>query len=78
MRELLPPEKKDESEKTFIMPWDLAAQDEFNKIPENAQPVVAEFIEEIGRNKGSQLMTHELFIDIVDQYAPPEFRERFG
>jgi flavin reductase (DIM6/NTAB) family NADH-FMN oxidoreductase RutF len=78
MRELLPPEKRGEYEKVFTMQWDSAAQDEFYKIPENVQAVVVEFIEEIARNKGAQSMTHELFIDIVDQYAPPEFRERFG
>jgi flavin reductase (DIM6/NTAB) family NADH-FMN oxidoreductase RutF len=78
MRELLPPEKKSDSETVFSMLWDGAAQAEFNKIPENVRPVVAEFIEEIARGKGAAYMTRELFMDIVDQYAPPEFRERFG
>jgi hypothetical protein len=42
------------------------------------QNVVAEFIEEIARGKGATRMSRDLFLEIVDQYAPPEFRERFG
>lgn len=78
MRELLPPDKQDLHEMVFTMPWDVAAKDAFSAIPETVQSVVAEFIEEIARGKGAARMTHELLIEIVDQYAPPEFRERFS
>jgi len=78
MRELLPPDKKGRSAQVFSMPWDADAREAFAAIPESVQNTVAEFIEEIARGKGATHMTHELFMEIVDQYAPPEFRERFG
>jgi hypothetical protein len=77
MRELMPPDKKAKQELVFRMPWDDAAREAFATIPEQVQSVVAEFIEEIALGKNATRMTHELLIEIVDQYAPPEFRERF-
>lgn len=78
MRELLPPDKKAQQKLVFHMPWDPAAKEAFSQIPEQVQSVVAEFIEEIAQGKGATTMTLALFMEIVDQYAPPEFRERFG
>jgi flavin reductase (DIM6/NTAB) family NADH-FMN oxidoreductase RutF len=78
MRELLLPDKNDQHVQVFTMPWDAGAQEAFAAIPERVRDVVAEFIEEIARGKGASRMTRELFMEIVDQYAPPEFRERFG
>jgi flavin reductase (DIM6/NTAB) family NADH-FMN oxidoreductase RutF len=79
MHELSPPPKEDTVEEKIKtgMPWDEEALKALMDVPSAIREMVVEMSEDIVKQEGSDRMTYERYMKIIEEYAPKDVQERF-
>jgi hypothetical protein len=59
------------------MPWDEEALKALLDVPSAIREMVVEMSEDIVKQEGSDRMTYERYMKIVEEYAPKDVQDRF-
>ena len=71
-----PPKEGEETIKTKLH-WEDDALKLLTEIPSFVQQMVAEMVEDLVTKEGSDIVTHERFVQLMKEYAPSDVLERF-
>jgi hypothetical protein len=71
-----PPKEGEETIKTKLQ-WENDALQLLTEIPSFVQQMVAEMVEDLVTKEGSDIVTHERFVQLMKEYAPSDVLERF-
>jgi flavin reductase (DIM6/NTAB) family NADH-FMN oxidoreductase RutF len=77
MIEHQPPPKEGEEAITLKLEWEEEALRMLSEIPSFVQQMVAEMVEDLVGKEGSDIVTHERFVQLMKEYAPGEVLDRF-
>jgi len=77
MIEHQPPPKEGEESIKIKLHWEDDALQMLTEIPSFVQQMVAEMVEDLVKKEGNDIVTHERFVQLMQEYAPREVLERF-
>jgi flavin reductase (DIM6/NTAB) family NADH-FMN oxidoreductase RutF len=77
MIEHQPPFKEGEETIKTKLQWEDDALQLLTEIPSFVQQMVAEMVEDLVTKEGSDIVTHERFVQLMKEYAPSDVLERF-
>jgi len=77
MLEHQPPPKEGEEAIKVRLHWEDDALQMLTEIPSFVHQMVAEMVEDLVTKEGSDIVTHERFVQLMKEYAPSDVLERF-
>jgi flavin reductase (DIM6/NTAB) family NADH-FMN oxidoreductase RutF len=77
MTELKRPDSSVQERFTHTLPWEAGARDALSAVPLFMRGAVAEIIEEEARARGCAEVSHALYREIEEMYAPADMQEKF-
>ena len=71
------PSRKGGTKVITRIPWEEGVLAKLEEIPPEIRQIVVETVENVVKKEGEDRVTHELFLQMLEDYAPPEVLEKF-
>ena len=71
------PSRKGGTKVITRIPWEEGVLAKLEEIPPEVRQIVVETVESVVKKEGEDRVTHELFLQMLEDFAPPDVLEKF-